>query len=143
MYKTVFIIIALWLGRGHSSAQDLISDGGDERVQMTVGQAMVIDYWARKGIASVPYTDRLEAQVTLLEKSADFQSQINSNLRGAMEEYRTQVANAVVRNNQLQTDLSVTKEARDSWKIKAQRRGYQNVGLIVIIGIMTYVTLKT
>lgn len=137
--KWFFGLIMIWAGI--VSAQDLQVIDGQQQVQMTVGQASVIDYWARKGIASIPYIDKLELNIQLLEKSAKFQDQINFNLRSAQEEYRTQVSNAVARNAELQRVLSETKESRDSWKLKAQRRGYQNLALVLLVGVITYVTV--
>lgn len=136
------ILVLLLLFSGGLNAQELIYKDSTEYIQLTVPDAQVIDFWGRKGIASAPLIGSLENKIYLLERSSDLQSQVNDNMKSMMEEYRKQVHSASVINGELQRQLSETKETRDSWRIKAQRRGYQNAALVTIIGIMTYVTLK-
>lgn len=135
-------ILLLLLLSGGINAQNLVYRDSTEFVELTIPDAQIVDFWGRKGIASVDLIDRLEHKVFLLEKSEDLQSQVNENMRLMTEEYRGQVNNAARLNADLQRQLYEAKETRDAWKNKAQRRGYQNGALMAIIGIMTYVTLK-
>lgn len=136
------ILLILLLISGGLNAQELVYKDSTEYIQLTVPDAQIVDFWGRKGIASVDLIDRLEQKVFLLERSEDLQSKVNDNMRLMTEEYRSQVNNAARLNADLQRQLYETKELRDAWKIKAQRRGYQNGALAAIIGIMTYITLK-
>lgn len=136
-----YILILLLFSSG-LNAQELIIKDTTEYIQLTVPDAIVVDFWGRKGIASVDLVDRLENKVYLLERSEDLQIQVNENMKSMMEEYRSQVASCARINFDLQKQLSETKETRDSWKLKAKNRGWQNAALISIVGIMTYVTLK-
>lgn len=96
---------------------------GKEYVITPIDSAARIAYWGEKGIECEPLVDSMEAKTLLQEREIGLQFTVNSKLKLAQEEYRTNLQRCADANLDLSRNNVALREERDNWKAKAKRRG--------------------
>lgn len=104
---------------------------GKESILLSVPDAAIVDYWARKGILSIPIMERSDEEVKLLESKIEFKDFIIDNCRKAQEEYRNMVYKNAQEVQRLNLELTKTREDLDEWRDKAKRRA-EKLGIIAV-----------
>lgn len=96
---------------------------GKEYVVTPIDSAAKIAYWGEKGVECEPLIDSMEVKAELQENAISLQFTVNSNLKKAQEEYRTNLTNCAQRNADLEKENGKLTESKEEWKDKAKRRG--------------------
>lgn len=107
-----------------------------------INHAAIIEYWGRKGIASVPYIQNSELKIQLLETENSLYKSVADNHQKAAEEYRSKLE-ALAREREGYTkDLLNLTADMNKWKDKAQNRA-KTIGILsAVLGVIIYINLS-
>lgn len=123
-------------------AQSSDTINGKEMILLSPQEAQIIEYWGKKGIASVPLMTTLDLQIKSLEQQIKFQDFIIENHKNAHSQYREMVERLNKSNSDLSVRLFESERERDIFKDRARQRGYALALIATAAGILGYIGLQ-
>lgn len=95
----------------------------DTIIYMSLLEAARVEYWAQKGITSVPVIEAMEREIQMAEQQDVFNQAVLANCNAHKEEYRQKLEAVSIMYNDKASNFIAMEIDRDMWKKKAQSRG--------------------
>ena len=140
-----FILFLIWFISISVQAQaNKVLVDNTEYITMSVPDASIIDYWQRKGRASIELISTLDLEIIKLRTKIDFSDYRYELCKEAKFEYQNMVYRNAQEVQRLSVELGKMRDDRDKFKERAHKRGeiLWTIGGLATAGIVGFAILK-